>query len=39
MIISHDDFMRFQEQIKAAQLITDDYKHIKSGKVLRDKDE
>lgn len=31
--------MQFQEQIKAAQLITDDYEHIKSGKVLRDKDE
>lgn len=39
MVISHDDFMQFQEQIKAAQLITDDYEHIKSGKMLRDKDE
>ncbi|RIO63548.1 plasmid recombination protein [Staphylococcus haemolyticus] len=39
VVISHDDFMQFQEQIKAAQLITDDYEYIKSGKALRDKDE
>jgi hypothetical protein len=39
VVISHDDFMQFQEQIKAVQLITDDYEYIKSGKALRDKDE
>ncbi|MDT0724462.1 MobV family relaxase [Staphylococcus haemolyticus] len=39
VVISHDDFMQFQEQIKTAQLITDDYEYIKSGKALRDKDE
>ena len=39
VVISHDDFMQFQEQVKAAQLITDDYEYIKSGKALRDKDE
>ncbi|MDU4335067.1 MAG: hypothetical protein E7I40_08990 [Finegoldia magna] len=38
-VISHDGFMQFQQQIKAAQLIADDYEHIKSGKALRDKDE
>ncbi|WP_113587967.1 MobV family relaxase [Staphylococcus aureus] len=39
VVISHDDFMQFQEQIKTAQLITGDYEYIKSGKALRDKDE
>ena len=30
MIIKQDDFYKFDEKVKAAKTITDDYEHIKS---------
>ncbi|PVU46020.1 plasmid recombination enzyme, partial [Staphylococcus epidermidis] len=38
VVISKDEFNQFQEQIKAAQRIMEDYEYIKSGSALEDKD-
>lgn len=38
VVINKDEFNQFQEQIKAAQRIMEDYEYIKSGSVLEDKD-
>ena len=36
VVISQEDFDTFQKQIEAAQMITEDYEHIKSGKALNE---
>ncbi|MFI0635750.1 plasmid recombination enzyme, partial [Staphylococcus aureus] len=36
VVIDKNEFDLLQEQVKASQLITDDYEYIKSGKALKD---
>ena len=36
VVISQEEFNNFQKQIQAAQTITEDYEHIKSGKALNE---
>ncbi|OEK85634.1 recombinase [Staphylococcus shinii] len=35
MIIKQDDFYKFDEKVKAAKIITDDYERIKSGEKIK----
>ncbi|MCW1085529.1 hypothetical protein, partial [Streptococcus anginosus] len=39
VVIDKNEFDLLQEQVKASQLITDDYEYIKSGKALKDFEE
>src|SRR5699024_1533850 len=36
MIIKQDDFYKFDEKVKAAKTITDDYERIKSGEKIKE---
>lgn len=36
VVIDKNEFDLLREQVKASQLITDDYEYIKSGKALKD---
>ncbi|HDZ8679411.1 TPA: plasmid recombination protein [Staphylococcus aureus] len=36
VVLSQEEFNNFQKQIQAAQMITEDYEHIKSGKALNE---
>src|SRR5699024_9097909 len=36
MIIKQDDFYKFDEKVKAAKTITDDYERIKSGETIKE---
>ncbi|PTJ14259.1 plasmid recombination enzyme [Staphylococcus succinus] len=36
MVIKQDDFYKFDEKVKAAKIITDDYERIKSGEKIKE---